>query len=140
MADQQASSPSSQPNRDWREARRAERRERLTQRYGWIGPGVGGFILILMGLIFLAQNFGYPVPDSWWTIFLLIPAGGAYYAAWKTYSADGKLNGETLAALVGGITLTALAMAFLFNFSWGLLWPLVLVAVGCGILLRTYWH
>ena len=35
---------SPQPSQDWRETRRAERRERLISRYGWIGPGMGGLL------------------------------------------------------------------------------------------------
>lgn len=138
MTDPQSPSPSSEP--DWRESRRAERRQRLVSRYGWIGPGMGGLILVLLGVIFLAQNFGYPVPDKWWTIFLLIPAFGALYAARNAYQRDGRLNGETTAALIGAITLLAIAAALLFDFAWGMLWPLALIAVGGGILLRAYWR
>jgi hypothetical protein len=144
MVDQQSSTPTSTSTPpaadDWRAARRAERRERLTRRYGWIGPGIGGFVLILMGLIFLAQNFGYPVPDKWWTMFLLIPAGGAFYAAWNAYQTENRMGGEVVAALVGGITLTLLSFAFIFDFDWGTLWPIVLIVIGGGILLRAYWR
>jgi hypothetical protein len=135
--DQPTSTP---PDADWREARRAERRQRLTSRYGWIGPGMGGIILVLLGLIFLAQNLGYPVPEKWWTVFLLIPALGASFAAWNAYQRDGRLNGEATAALLGAVTLFAIAAALLFDFAWGTLWPLVLVAVGGGILIRAYWR
>jgi hypothetical protein len=138
MSDPQ--SPSTPPTSDWREARRAERRQRLVSRYGWIGPGIGGVILVLLGMIFLAQNFGYPIPEKWWTIFLLIPAFGASFAAWNAYQRDGRLNGETIAALLGAVTLVAIAAALLFNFAWGMLWPLALIAVGGGILLRAYWR
>lgn len=133
-------SPSTPPAADWREARRAERRQRLVSRYGWIGPGMGGVILVLLGMIFLAQNFGYPVPEKWWTIFLLIPAFGASFAAWNAYQRDGKLNGETIAAVLGAVTLVTIAAALIFDFAWGMLWPLALIAVGGGILLRAYWR
>jgi hypothetical protein len=140
MTESHSTSTPSAPHPDWREARREERRDRLVRRYGWIGPGLGGFVLVLLGLIFLAQNLGYQLPESWWTVFLLIPACGAFFAAWSTYQSEGRLNGEATAALLGGITLTAIALAFIFGFNWGLFWPLVLIAVGGGILLRVYWR
>lgn len=133
-------SPSTPLPPDWREARRGERRQRLVTRYGWIGPGMGGVILVLLGVIFLAQNFGYPVPEKWWTIFLLIPAFGASFAAWNAYERDGRLNGEAIAALLGAATLLAIAAALIFDFAWGALWPLALIAVGAGVLLRAYWR
>jgi hypothetical protein len=137
MTDTQSSSSG---DLDPREARRGSRRERLVRRYGWVGPGIGGFILILLGIVFLAQNFGYPVPEKWWTIFLLIPAGGALYAAWRAYQHDGRLSGEAIAPAIGGAALVLLSLALIFDFAWGSLWPLLLIAVGLGVLLRTYWH
>lgn len=136
MAEPQSSSPS---DMDPREAGRATRRERLVRRYGWVGPGIGGFILILLGIVFLAQNFGYPVPEKWWTIFLLIPAAGALYAAWRAYQHDG-FSGEVIAPAIGGAALVLLSVALIFDFAWGTLWPVLLIAVGVGVLLRTYWH
>lgn len=132
--------PSTPPTADQSQTRRAERRERLVSRYGWIGPGMGGVILVLLGMIFLAQNFGYPVPEKWWTIFLLIPAVGASFAAWNAFQRDNRLNGETIAALLGAVTLVAIAAALIFDFDWGMLWPLALIAVGGSILLRAYWR
>jgi hypothetical protein len=133
-------SPSASEVSDERAARRAQRRERLTRRYGWIGPGIGGFVLVLLGLIFLAENLGYPVPDKWWTIFLIIPALGALVAAWNAYQTDGRLSGEVVAPTIGGITLLVLATVLIFDFAWGVLWPLLLIAAGGAILLRTYWR
>lgn len=101
---------------------------------------MGGVLLVLLGVIFLAQNFGYPVPEKWWTIFLLVPALGASFAAWNAYQRDGKLNGETIAAILGAVTLLVIAAALIFDFAWGMLWPLALIAVGGGILLRAYWR
>lgn len=140
MTEQTSTSTTTGTNTSWRDQRRAERNDRLRRRYGWIGPGLGGFILVALGLVFLVQNFGYELPESWWTIFLLIPAAGAFFAAWSSYQSEGKLTGESTAALLGGITLTALAVTFIFGFDWGLFWPLVLVAIGGGILIRTYWR
>jgi len=140
VTDTHTTSQSSVDVRDEREARRAQRRERLVRRYGWIGPGIGGFVLVLLGIVFLAQNLGYPVPDKWWTIFLIIPAVGALVAAWNAYQQEGHLSGEVVAPLIGGITLLVLATVLIFDFAWGVLWPVVLIAAGGAVLVRTYWR
>ena len=41
---------------------------------------------------------------------------------------------------IGGAALVLLSLALIFDFTWGSLWPLLLIAVGLGVLLRTYWH
>lgn len=95
---------------------------------------------MLLGIVFLAENLGYPVPDKWWTIFLIIPAVGALVAAWNAYQQEGHLSGEVVAPLIGGITLLVLATVLIFDFAWGVLWPLVLIAAGGAVLVRTYWR
>lgn len=143
MADPQAAAPPSPTSGNWREQRhteREERREFRRQHYGWVGPGIGGIVLVLLGLVFLAQNFGYVMPDNWWAVFLLIPAVGAFIAASEVYRAHGQLGGEGTAALLGGIVFAGMAVMFFFDIGWGLFWPLILIAIGAGILIRTYWR
>jgi len=120
--------------------RRAERRERLAGRYGWLGPGIGGFVLILLGAIFLAQNYGLPVPEKWWTIFLIVPGLGALLAGWNAYRRDNRMSGEVTASLIGGAALLLISASFIFDWSWGALWPLALIAIGLGVVLRSYWR
>ena len=45
-----------------------------------------------------------------------------------------------MAPMIGGITLLVLAAVLIFDFAWGILWPVVLIAAGGAILLRTYWR
>ena len=55
-----------------------------------------GGILILIGVIFLAQN----VTDlnltrwNWWALFILIPAVGSLANAWRIYQAEGATDVE----------------------------------------------
>lgn len=143
MIDQSAQSPNppstNPPPPTWREQRHAERLARR-QRLGWVGPGIGGIVLVIMGFVLLAQNFGAQLPDNWWAAFLLIPAVGAFVAVSRLYQEHGHLNAEALVALIGGIVLTLLATSLYFDFGWGLIWPAILIAIGAGILIRTYWR
>jgi hypothetical protein len=121
-----------------RAARRAERARWRAERRKFGGPWVGGAILILVGLILLAQNFGISTLNNWWALFILIPAVGSLATAWGIYQAnDSHLTPAARSALISGIVLTAITAAFLFNLNWGLLWPLLLILAGIAALINA---
>ena len=71
-----------EPANDWRAGRRAEKAARREERRSrWGGAPVGAIVLILIGALLLAENFGLRLPERWWALFLLIPATGAVVAA-----------------------------------------------------------
>jgi uncharacterized integral membrane protein len=126
--------PTYQGPRAQRRAERAARQaEHRTQHNGWIG----GVILILLGGIFLLQNFGVVSAFNWWALFILIPAVGAFGAAWTAYRQTGRLGMSARGSLVGGIVLSMVAVAFLFNLNWALVGPALLILAGCGILVNV---
>jgi peptidoglycan/LPS O-acetylase OafA/YrhL len=126
MSDPQSTSPPP----DWRAMRREERYSRRHYRWGgW--SWLIGLILIVLGAIFLAQNFGYPVPQNWWAIFILLPAFGALGAAWSMYQRNGgELSPPVTSALVTGVVLAALAFIFLLGVDLGKFWPRSLIGIG----------
>jgi hypothetical protein len=142
MSEGQSTSPGPTPGGDWREERRREREERRRQRHehGWGGPWIGGVILILVGVIFLLQNFGLRLPDNWWTVFILIPAAASLAGAWRAYENNGgTFNGAVAGPLVGGLILLAVFLALFFGLNWGAFWPVILIIIGLGVLARAYW-
>jgi O-antigen/teichoic acid export membrane protein len=129
------------PPPDWRDTRRRERYERRRDRFErrpW-GPGgswIAGLILIALGAIFLAQNFGYPVPHNWWAIFILLPAFAAFAAAWSMYQQNGgEMSPPVTSALITGLLLTGLAVIFLLGVDLSKFWPVILIVLGVGALL-----
>ena len=96
-----------------------------------------GGILILIGIIFLAQN----VTDwdlgnwNWWALFILIPAVGSLANAWRIYRAQGRPTAAMRGPLVGGFALLLVTTILLFDLDWGTLWPLFLIIVGLGALI-----
>ena len=123
-----------------REARRADREVRRAQRrasygsiYGSIyGSWMPGLILILLGGIFLAQNYFGTELRHWWALFILIPAFTTLttaYALWQ----DGK-GQWAVGPLLAGLGFIALTAIFLFDLPFAQLWPLFLVAAGVGLL------
>jgi hypothetical protein len=138
----QSSDPNSSNNpADNRRADRQQRREeRRAARGGRLSSGwIGGGLLIVIGVAFLLQNLGaLTLGGNWWALFILIPAVGAFAAAWRSYqNAGGHLNAAARGSLIGGLILTMVAAIFLFNLNWGLLGPVLLVLAGIGILLNT---
>lgn len=128
---------------DWREQRRQERWERRQARgeHGWGGPWIGGVVLIVIGVLFLLQNFGWHLPKNWWAAFILIPALGSLMAARRSYEMNGgNLDARVLGPGVVGLVLVALAVALFLGVDWGIFWPIILILIGMGVMARSYWR
>ncbi|HVN53632.1 MAG TPA: hypothetical protein VMT46_04825 [Anaerolineaceae bacterium] len=135
-------SPGAEPQpqySDWREMRQAERdqrrEERRAARGGRSSSWFWGAILILVGLALLVQNLTGSFFVNWWALFILIPAIGAFAAAWGNYQTNGRLTRNGRSSLIGGAALTILAVIFLFNLSFSYLWPVLLILGGLSVLL-----
>jgi hypothetical protein len=89
-------------------------------------------ILVTLGALFLLRNLGIlPAWGNWWALFILIPAAAAAGTAWSLYrSAGDRLSPAARRAAMGAVTLTFVAAIFLFDLSWGLLWPVFLILAG----------
>ncbi|HWA19230.1 MAG TPA: hypothetical protein VG757_09545 [Devosia sp.] len=129
------------PSGDWREMRREERRARRADRHAWAnGAPIGALVLIALGLVLFLQNFGLHLPENWWAFFFLIPAVGSFVTAQRRYQQDGKIDGEVIGLMVSGAIFAGLFAAFYFRFDWGYFGPIVLIAIGIGIIARQYWR
>ena len=98
---------------------------------------VGGAVLILLGAVFLLQNFDLIRLHNWWALFILIPALANFATAYHLYRRDGRLTGAVTGALTGGLILTLVAGVFLFSIDWGMVWPVFLILIGLGLLFST---
>ncbi len=96
-----------------------------------------GVILILIGIVFLVQNItDFDIGNwNWWALFILIPAFGYLSRARNIYRAEGRMSDALRGQVVGGAVLLLVATIFLFDLSWGMLWPLFLIIFGLGALL-----
>lgn len=98
-------------------------------------PWVAGLILIVLGIIFLLQNFGLQTINNWWALFILIPAIGSFASAWRMYQSNGgQMTGQVRGSLVGGLILTLVTAAFLFSLDWKMIWPFFLIIIGIAAL------
>lgn len=129
------------PGPDWREQRRAERKQRREMDWGERGPWIGGLILIALGIIFLARNLGAPLPENWWAVFILIPAVASFSSAWSMYQRAGRqVTARVRGAIIAGCILVVLSAALFFGFEWGKYWPAILILVGIAVLAGGVWR
>ena len=123
------------PRTDW--STQPVRRRRSS--YGSIyGQWLPGLILILLGSIFLAQNYFGTTLHNWWALFILIPALSTLttaYALWR----DGHADWAT-GPFIAGLGFLALTVLFLLDLPIGQNWPLFLILAGVALLLgRGRW-
>lgn len=116
---------------------RFSRIERRRQRRG--GSITGGIFLIGLAVLLLMQNMSILSFGKWWALLIMIPAIGAFINAWKEYqAADKQLTQRASSAVIGGLILTALTGAILFNMDWGWFGPALLLLAGVGFLGRSF--
>jgi hypothetical protein len=94
----------------------------------------GGLALIAIGVIFLIANTTDFNLHNWWALFILIPALSNFGCAIKNYQTNGRLTRSGRGSITGGLILSLIASAFLFDLDWGLIWPLFLIIGGIGAL------
>jgi hypothetical protein len=123
------------PKSDWSIQPLGRRRSSYGSIYGQWLPGL---ILILLGAIFLAQNYFGTTLHNWWALFILIPALSTLttaYALWR----DGHADWAT-GPFIAGLGFLALTVLFLLDLPIGQLWPLFLILAGVALLLgRGRW-
>ena len=98
---------------------------------------IWGIILVILGGLFLLQNFSTFHLVNWWAVFILIPAAGSFATAWRRYQASGRLTSSTRSTLFGGVIFTVVALIFLLNLDLGRWWPVFLVAAGLAVVLNA---
>ena len=115
---------------------RMSRLERRRQRRG--GSVMGGLLLIALAVLLLMQNQGMISFGKWWALLILIPAVAAFINAGSEFSAAGnQVTRHVITLLVGGLILTAITAAILFNLDWGWIGPALMLLVGIVIATRS---
>ncbi len=111
-------------------------RERRRGRRGPFGGLFWGLLLILIGVLFFAQNQAWIPEDTWWQWFLVGLGLILLVEALVRYN-NAEYRITALSRVIAGIALVIVGAAFLIGFSqW---WPLVLIAVGVAILI-AFWQ
>jgi hypothetical protein len=103
----------------------------------WSGIG-WGILFILVGLLIFADNQGWMSEGSGW-LYFAIGLGGIFIIGFLVrYFANPSRRWGGFGGLVAGIALVYTGIVFLYGFgNW---WPLVLIPVGIGFLVKGIWH
>ena len=95
------------------------------------GVAWGGLALIGIGVIFLLQTMGLlPSHFNWWALFILMPGVAMFYQAWQMSEHGAHIDRRVRGTLIGGTAVTMVALIFLFNLPWGVMWPVFLIMAG----------
>ena len=126
------SNPQGQDYRDWREQKREWRQQRREERHRDPLRGLfWGLMLILIGIIFFANQQGWISGDRWWQ-FLLIGLGVIFIINGLVHYWNPAYRHFSYGQFIPGVVLLFVGIAFIFNFNeW---WPFVLIGVGVVIL------
>jgi hypothetical protein len=100
--------------------------------------GIGwGLVFILIGALIFADNQGWIKNGAGWWYFV-IGLGGIFIIGFLARFLTRNTNRwSSFGGLVVGACLIYVGLAFLYGFAdW---WPLVLIPVGVGILVKALW-
>jgi peptidoglycan/LPS O-acetylase OafA/YrhL len=128
--------------KSWREER-WERREARRALIGNRGRGGGllmGLLLVLLGIVFLLQNYGnFSIPlKNWGALFILIPAIGAFDRSLRIYRNSGnQLIPQARGAFIVGVVLVLVAAVLLLNLNWMVWGPVLIIIAGLGLLINS---
>lgn len=142
MNEQSSTNPTQSDPIDYRVSRRQRREDRRLargERSRW-GVWLTGLLLILAGAALLLNNTGlFSIPlTNWWALFILLPAMGAFERAWRMYrNAGNQWTGRANGALLAGLLLTAITVAFIVDLNWTIFGPFLVILVGLAILINA---
>ncbi|HKJ26002.1 MAG TPA: hypothetical protein VJ965_00065, partial [Anaerolineales bacterium] len=94
-----------------------------------------GIVLVLLGIIFFAQQIGDFTFHNWWALFILIPFFSSIGTAFSMWRRDGRFHIGVWSTLYGGLMPLLVALIFLFDLSWGLYWPVFVIVPGIGVMI-----
>ena len=99
-----------------------------------------GLIFIFGGIAVLLNQLGWlPFELNWWALFIMMPAAGFLSGAYNRFRSHGNLFSmdEAFTALIGlfmvGLSISLLVGAA-WNFNWSLLWPVIIIIIGLGMI------
>ena len=109
-------------------------------RDNWPGFPLLGVAIVIVGLVFLARNFGLylPLPDRWWAIFILVPAAAALVTSARFFRLDGGFSSRVVGAATVGVLVLVTSLILFLDLEWDQFWPVMVIIVGLAFVARGY--
>jgi hypothetical protein len=109
-----------------------------SERKSRIGEVATGSVVILIGMIFLANNFGIDFPffgwHNWWALFILVGAASPAARAFDRYRSVGTIDAQVAHSMFSALAIVTVALIFLLDASFATWWPIFLVIGGLSML------
>lgn len=106
-----------------------EKDEKGRRQGGYIGPVIGGLVLVWLGISFFLQDNNFLPSSTWWAYFL-VGLGAILVLDGVLLYIEGRYG---LGPIIGGAFVALLGVAAIAQAEWNVrtdLWPLVFVAIG----------
>lgn len=113
------------------ELKEMEKQSLATDKNGNIA---GGLMLIGIGAVFLAMQFGSIQLDNWWALFILIPVIAGWGSALQQVRAAGGVTNGAIRTFMGALFPLFIALIFLLEWDWGRVWPGFIILAGLNAL------
>lgn len=95
-------------------------------------------ILMLLGILaFLIQTDIF-ILRNWWVIFILLPGITFLYVALADYRATRGISFKAVVFFLLGSVLNAVGVILLFELSWKVFWPLIIMFPGLGLIVSAF--
>lgn len=108
--------------------------EKRAYRHRGEGSWMVGVILILLGVAFLLERAGLiAIVGNWWAIFIYLAALASFANAWRAYRSHGDFGAQAGGSLTWGLAVAVVATILMFDLSWSMWWPAIVIAVGVGM-------
>jgi len=112
-----------------------QRKETIVEK-NYVGRNLySGLIILIMGLVFLAKNYGFEIPEKWWLLFFFLPMSGIISKIWKTFQLEKQLSSAILGQVTGLLFMAFIGLALLFDWNWDKIWPGFFIIAGLSRLL-----
>ena len=110
-----------------------------SRRESRVGEVVAGLIAILIGFVFLADNFGIEFPifglHNWWAVFILVGAVAPASRAVRRYRSIGAVDARAAHWMLSAATAVTVGLMFLLELSFAQWWPIFVVIGGFSMLI-----
>lgn len=102
------------------------------------GRVVSALVVIAIGAVFLARNFGVELAflndTNWWAWIILVAAAWPLADAVARYRQVGRVDGEVWHALLSVLAIVLVSLFFILRLDWARWWPLFMMLGGLYML------
>lgn len=94
-----------------------------------------GIMVMLIGIVLLFHALGWlALPTNWWALAILIPVGASAWGAWQRAETVGYWDRAAVTTLATAGFPLAVALIFLFDLDWAVVWPVFPIIAGMVML------